>query len=342
MAGWTSRGIVLVALATTSGVVFPQVIARAPGALEQSQQPPASIRVRVDRVNVGVIVTDALGKFVEGSRKEDFHLFDEGVEQPVIDFAAIDEPAQVVLLVESGPAVYLLEGGHLLAAASLLNGLAAGDRVAVVGYAERPLPLLGFTTDKQAAASALGQLRFNLGFGDLNLSSCLGAVLDGLSIVSGKKTVVLLSTGLDTSPPPAWPALLARLRTGDVRILSVSLGGELRNPAPPKNKQKVSPDKIAAIAEGFAEADARLKAISGATGGRAFFPRNAKEFSAAYSQIAQLVRHEYSLGFAPPVNDGKVHSIEVRVGVLPAAPGSAAYRVDHRQAYLAPPPPNAN
>src|SRR5713226_6149724 len=100
-------------------------------AQETPPTPDQGIHVSVERVNVGVIVTDARGNFVGGLRREDFHLFDNTVEQPISDFAAIEEPAQVLLLIEAGPAVYLLEGGHLQAAHSLLNGLSSGDRIAV-------------------------------------------------------------------------------------------------------------------------------------------------------------------------------------------------------------------
>src|SRR6266581_3164510 len=132
-----------------------------PGDSQQNSQEQAqAIRINVDRVNVGVIVTDASGHFVEGLHRGDFHVFDNGIE----------EPAQVLLLIEAGPAVYLLEGGHLQAAHALLNGLSTGDRVAVVRYAESPQAILDFTPDKQAAAAAFDQLRFNLGFGSLNLS----------------------------------------------------------------------------------------------------------------------------------------------------------------------------
>src|SRR5467141_1912763 len=105
-------------------------------AQENQQQPNQTIRVGVDRVNVGVIVTDSRGHFVAGLRREDFRVFDNGMEQPLTGFAAIEEPAQVLLLIEAGPAVYLLEGGHLQAALSLLDGLSSGDCVAVVKYAE--------------------------------------------------------------------------------------------------------------------------------------------------------------------------------------------------------------
>src|SRR5216683_4704395 len=138
-------------------------------AQDNSQKQNQTIRVSVDRVSVGVIVTDHGGHFVEGLRREDFHIFDNGIEQALTGFATVEEPAQVLLLIEAGPAVYLLEGGHLEAAVALLNGLSNGDRVAVVKYADAPTALLDFTPDKQADLAAFGQLRFNLGFGSLNL-----------------------------------------------------------------------------------------------------------------------------------------------------------------------------
>lgn len=151
-------------------LLFP--ILRAP-AQENPAPQPEPIRVSVDRVNVGVIVTDSRGKFVEGLRREEFHVFDDGVEQPITDFAAMREPAQVLLLVEAGPAVYFLEASHLQAAQALLNGLSTGDRVAVVKYDQTPQPLLDFTPDKQAAAGALANVRYYLGFGTLNLAEPL-------------------------------------------------------------------------------------------------------------------------------------------------------------------------
>jgi len=47
--------------------------------------------------------------------------FDNGIEQPLTSFATIEEPAQVLLLIEAGPAVYLLESSHVWASYSLLS-----------------------------------------------------------------------------------------------------------------------------------------------------------------------------------------------------------------------------
>ena len=302
------------------------------------QQP--TIRVNVDRVNVGAIVTGMHGQFVEGLHREDFRVFDNGMEQPLTDFAAINEPAQVMLLIEAGPAVYLLEGGHLEAAHALLAGLSPEDRVAVVKYAEEPHALLDFTSNKQAAADSFGQLRFNLGFGSLNLSSSVLKVLPWLTQVPGKKTIVLLSTGLDTSSPKDSAMALQQLKVSDVRLLAVSLTGGLESP--PQGKKKKAPTAMSReTAQQFALANQLLKQMAEATGGRAYFPQSGKDFEAAYAEIAQLVRHEYSLAFTPPARDGLVHSIVVRIRAEQAsAPNTApsSFRVDHRQAYLAPGP----
>jgi len=310
------------------------------GAQERPPEKAQAIRVSVDRVNVGVVVTDALGNFVEGLRREDFHVSDNGIEQPLTDFAAVEEPAQVLLLIEAGPAVYLLEGGHLRAAYALLIGLSASDRVAVVKYAESPQAILDFTPDKQAAAAALEQLRFNLGFGSLNLSSSISKVLEWLTSVPGKKTIVLLSTGVDTSPANVSSAVLQQLSTSDVRLLAVSVAGGWQNPQAGSKKKAPAPGATQ-TAQQFEQADQVLKGMAEAAGGRAYFPTTTKEFDAVYAEIAKLVRHEYSLAFAPPAHDGVSHSLEVRVGVrqtpLPNVP-AVSYRVDHRRAYIAPAP----
>ena len=296
-----------------------------------------TIQVNVDRVNVGVIVTDGKGNFVQGLKRDHFHVFDDGVEQPISEFVPVEEHGQIFLLLEAGPAVYFLQDTHLFAADTFLNGLSAGDRVAVGRYAEAPVAVLDFTAEKQVAQAVLSGIRFNLGFGQLNLSSSLNTVLDWLAHVSGKKTIVLLSTGVDTSPQQAIEAIQARLQTCDVRILAVSVSGPMRDGKVGNQKQ------VQQTQQAFAEADARLRALSQATGGRAYFPQNAKAFPAIYKQTAQLIRNEYSLSYQPPQADGAVHRIEVKVD-LPSAPlknSLPGYRVDHRKAYVAPSAPAA-
>jgi VWFA-related protein len=318
-----------------TGFLLLALIAMLSAGIGNAQETPVAagqaIRINVARVNVGVVVTEEKGKFVEGIRKEAFHVSDNGAEQPITEFAPIEEPGQVLLLVEAGPAAYFLQGANLFAGDAMLKGLSAEDRVAVARYTDAPLGIQDFTTDKASAQGALSSIQFNLGFAELNLSSSLGSVLDWLARVPGKKTIVLISTGVDTSPAPAVAALQTRLRTGDVRILCVSTSGPLRN------GKRGGKAKIQQTQDEFAAADRRLQAIAELTGGRAYFPMNGKAFQDTYKEVAEIVRHEYSLAFALPAADGAIHSIDVKVDRSGATGKSAAaYRVDHRKGYQAP------
>ena len=292
----------------------------------QQQGPP--LKVTVNRVNVGVTVTNSRGKFVSGLQRQDFRLFDNDVEQPIANFLPVEEPAQFLLLIESGPSVFLFAKNHILAADALLTSVAPDDRVAIATYSRGLDLVLDLTADKSIARLALRSIDFRTGFGDLDLFSSISAAIDGLAPMPGKKTIVLLSTGLDTSSGINWESLLAKLQIADVRIIAVSLAGDLRKP---NKKKKLTANEKMARAElnkGFAEGDESLQQLSTATGGRAFFARNAKEFVNAYAEIADLLRHEYSLAFAPTSFDGRVHALRVEVD-------RAEVRVDHRPAYLA-------
>jgi Ca-activated chloride channel family protein len=324
-------------LLTFTGTFFvaPFSPAQAPG-----EAPTGNIRVDVARVNVGVIVTDPRNNFVKGLRREDFHLFDNGTEQPITNFASIEEPAQVLLLVEAGPGVYFLADVHIFAADAFLQGLSPEDRVALARYADVPTAILDYTPDKSQAQAALDTIQFNLGFAELNLSSSLNQVLDWLSSVPGKKSIVLLSTGIDMSPQPAIERLQSRLAAGEVRIICISMTGPLRNGKEGSRRQVLQNQQT------FDAADAYLRTLADATGGRAFFPNSAKAVQESYRQVAQLIRNEYSLAFAPPDADGAYHLIDAKVD-LPALPRTrpsaknppATYRIDHRKGYVAPKAP---
>jgi VWFA-related protein len=235
------------------------------------------------------------------------------------------------LLIESGPAVLFLAKDHVLAADAFLQSIPAADPVAIASYTRAPELILNFTPDKMAARLALQQLSFVNGFGDLNLSSSLATTIDWITSVPGKKTIVLLSTGVDSSPAETWKSVQKKLQTSDVRIFAVSLSADIRNPA--KMKKLTPQDRLnrAEVKEGFAQADHSLHELSEATGGRVYFPKDPADFMRAYNEIANLVANEYSLAFAPTSLDRQLHTLDVKVK-------TATYRVDHRQAYLAPAP----
>ena len=319
---------------------------------QQPERPPQEpLRVRTELVKLGATVLDKRGNFVPGLDRKRFRILDGGTDQPIVFFVPVEAPAHIFVLVETSPAVYLIHDEHLLAAYALLDGLAPDDQVALASYDESPRPLLGFTPDKAALLATLGQLQYMVGMGQLNCYDSLSAVLDWLAPVSGKRAIVAITTGLDTSPPAHWDALAEKLRRDDVVIYPVAIGGWLR--AHPERKARSmkntpksdAPTKEASSASGDAaiwdKADDGLRHIAAMTGGHAYFASSVREFPSLYRQIASALRHEYVLGISPQ-HDGQFHALKVEIldskgQPIPSGKGGPEYGVFARPGYLAPP-----
>jgi len=294
-------------------------------AQETGRTPQAGIRATTEIVKIDVSVLDRQGKFVAGLAQDRFRVLDNGIEQPVAFFAPIEAPAQVLVMLETSPAVYLIHAQHLTAAYALLDGLAPDDEVALVSYSQAPQAILPFTPDKSALAAALGRVQYTLGMGNLNFYDSISTVLDWIAPLHGKKAIVLLTTGLDSSPPERWDALAQKLKKDDTVIFAVALGGSLRHPPSAKKKKSKAapkPDETEGQANPvtFAKADAALLSLAKITGGHAYFPESPNDFVSIYREIASSLRHQYVLGIAPQ-HDGKFHSLTVQVLGADRQPG---------------------
>jgi Ca-activated chloride channel homolog len=287
----------------------------------------------VELVIAEVSVRDQHGVFRGDLDRTKFRILDNGIEQRLAYFSSADEPTHVAVLIETSPAVYLIQGQHVLAAYALLDGLAEKDQVALATYDQSARVALDFTSDRAAVTQALDGVQYFLGMGDLNFYDSLNATLVWLRKSPTKRALVVLSTGLDSSPESRWSALQTELRKTDVSVFTVALGGTIRN---------LKSKKPSGSAEAsFHKADKALREIAKDTGGQSYFPKNPDDFVAAYREISSQLRHEYLLGYYPPPHDGKVHSIEVRVvdahgRVLGSSASANGFRVFSRQSYLSP------
>jgi Ca-activated chloride channel family protein len=317
-------------LVASAFLTLTGILAAAGMPRKSAKRPQISVQVNV--VTVPAAVTDSHGNFIGRLSREDFRLFVDDAEQPIEYFSPEEAPAQILILLETGPAVYLLRDEHVGAALDLLAGLGSDDRVAVASYAETPRLLLDFTTNKQQAAAALGSANYDTGVANLNFYASMASALDWMASGDGKRAVVALTTGLDSSGPASWQQLEDKMRRSNVMVLPVGLGGTLRDVAVQHKSRSHEPAPPAGQDLSFAESNLALETIASETGGRAFFPRNARDFDDAYRRIAALLRHQYSLGFTAAASDGRYHAIRVEL----TGKRGREYRINFRRGYLAP------
>jgi Ca-activated chloride channel homolog len=313
-------------------------------AILRAQEAPASspqpLTASTEIVKVDASVLDNHGNFVGGLGRDNFRVLDNGAAQPIGFFAPVEAPAQILVILETSPAVYMIHNQHLVAAYALFDGLAADDQVALVAYDQAPHEVLKFTADKSALLAALDHVQYMIGMGDLNFYDSISGALDWAGPGTGKRAMVILTTGLDSSPPAHWDALVSKLRSEDVVIFAVALGGALRGESFKKSKKPAPPPSTSD--EAFAKADGALRSLATITGGRAYFPRSDQDFVPIYHEIASALRHQYVLGIAP-AHDGQFHALTVEPLDANGQPMNApskkpAVRVFSREGYLAPGP----
>ena len=322
-------------------------------ALSQGQPAAAtSLHTKTELVKLDVSVLDKHGKFVAELNPNQFHVFDNGAEQPVAFFEPMDAPAQILVMIETSPAVYLIHTEHLVAAYALFEGLAVDDQVALVTYSDKPRVVLGFTPDKDALFQAMNNLDYGIGMSQLNFYDSLASAIGWLPPAAGKSAIVLLTTGLDSSTASNWQTLVNKLRGSDVVIFPVALGGYLHGANRKSSKStggganaratEGSEPSSWSVAASFAKADDALRSLARITGGHVYFPESAEEFAAIYKEIGAALRHEYVLGIAP-AHDGQFHSLTVQVFAQGNGDGKRSavrpgWRTFAREGYLAPSP----
>ena len=80
-----------------------------------AQQPAGGVQqplqVTTEMVQIGVSVLATGGDFVSGLQRRNFRVLEGGSERPLVFFAPTDAPAQILVMVETSPAVYLIQTG---------------------------------------------------------------------------------------------------------------------------------------------------------------------------------------------------------------------------------------
>ncbi|MET0645488.1 MAG: VWA domain-containing protein [Pyrinomonadaceae bacterium] len=117
------------------------------------------VRVNASLVTVPVSVLDRDGRFISGLRQEDFRVLEDGVEQRIAYFAPVEQPFTVALVIDtSGSTRFRLEDIQD-AAIAFLDQLRPADRVIVVAFDDQVRVLSEATSDRGRLRGAIRQTR---------------------------------------------------------------------------------------------------------------------------------------------------------------------------------------
>lgn len=279
----------------------------ASGAAAQRVAP--AISVETELVHFDVLVTDEDGRVLAGLKQANFRVFDNGKPQPITNFATVDAPITIVMLVENSSAAY--EYFAYKAAywgSRFLDRLEPKDWVALISYDIRPHVRVDFTRNKAAVRQALSSFSYPA-FREANLFDALADTLDRLARVKGKKSILLITTGADTFSKSSLNQTYDHLRRSDVTVFCVGIA-EAEFMAAESRGQISSMGHLR-----YLQSKNQLQTFARITGGNAWFPRFEGAVPDIFESVAVILRNQYRLGFSPPdsARDGKYHKLKVVV-----------------------------
>src|SRR5690349_15841140 len=155
------------------------------------------IKVSTSLVTIPVSVMDRDGRYVPNLQKEEFRIWEDGVEQEVAFFQSVDKPFSVVLMLDTSPSTQFRLEDIQDAAISFVNQLRTDDRVMVVSFNDKIKILSEFTTDRSKLNRAIQGARTGDG---TRLYDAVDMVInEQLSRIQGRKAIVLFTDGVDTT-----------------------------------------------------------------------------------------------------------------------------------------------
>ena len=262
-----------------------------------AQQPQTQVfRSGTEIVDLYVTVTDRSGRLVPNLLQEDFEILDEGVVQEIVLFENAVRPITVVVMLDTSasmtPSLDLLMAG----AEQFIIRMLPDDKGKVGAFNDKIqiLPEAEFIGDRDALIRALDRLQFG---NPTRLYDAIGASIESLHGIEGRKVALIFTDGEDTQHKIGWRDALNMALTEEVMLYTIGLEMNYHN----------------GIRMVRSRPDGRLKTFAEETGGGYFELKDSDELGSTFTRVAQELHSQYVVGFAPSVQDGKVHELEVRV-----------------------------
>lgn len=293
---------------------------------QQPTQGGVSISVEVPLVTIEVAATTNNGDMITGLKRENFRIYEDGVPQQITNFGPSDSPITMVLVLEFGSRSYGLFG-YLAKYWSqyLFANLKQQDWIALETFDMRTRIEQDFTQNKEEVIAAINHLYFP-GFTESNVFDALLETTDRLKDVKGKKSIVLLASGVDTFSKHNLDQTMKQLRQSDVSIFCIGLGQFLTTRSNMGSLREMD----------YLQAENQLKTFSKETGGYAWFPRFEGEMPEIFRAVTGFLRNQYSISYSPSnrTRDGKFRKFKIELVAPDGSPLTILDQKGKKQKYV--------
>lgn len=283
------------------------ILVMSPSAMVAAQTPAPSsvanagdgqdeiIRVDTNFVTVPVRVVDRDGRYITNLRKEDFQIFEDGVEQEVAFFAPIERPFTIFLVLDLSNSMEFHKENLARAVNAFINLLHPDDQLIAVSFHQTESSVSTLIKPTRA-----GELQKEIKFKfrvdrdcDTRIYDVVDDSLNRMKKVEGRKAMVLLSDGDGFGVLATAKGTLHKAEEQNGLIYTVQFGTSHGEPL---------------------EGNAYMRDLAVKSGGR-YYHVDAMANTAPFAQIGDELRRQYQLGYYPktPLEAGKTRQIRVKV-----------------------------
>ena len=271
---------------------------------QRKPDPVKTVSVDVDVVLIPTTVTNDRGIYISGLDRENFHVFEDRVEQEITYFSTEDAPMSLGIVLDSSGSMNPISEAARRNGGACMNMGTEEDEYFLIVFSDKLKVNTDFTTD-------LRKLRLQLLSVNSKGSTALyDAIYAGLAKIregtNPRKALVVVSDGYDNHSRYSGKNVREALKETDVQLYLIGNEG-----------------------------DGSLTALAESTGGRSLSPRTRTfELGSICNEIVRNLKNQYLIGYRSTneTKDGKWRNVRVRLD----APGNIKLNVRHRTGYNAP------
>ncbi len=269
-----------------------------------------ALHIDVNLALVNVTVTDPYSRTVTGLEPDNFRIFEDNVEQEVVNFSSEDVPISIGVILDLSGSMANKLGKAKEAALQFCQTANPQDEFFLVGFNERAQLLSPFTSNvedlqsRMLSASAKGK------------TALLDAIYLGLSQMrgahSGKRALLIISDGGDNSSRYSEKDIKRFVREADTQLYSIGIFD-------PFEYRSRTPEEL--------NGPTLLSETTELTGGRAFSVENINELPDIAAKIGAELRNQYILGYRPSnkTHDARWRKIKIKLRVPKGLPPLSVY-----------------
>jgi Ca-activated chloride channel family protein len=283
-------------------------------ALPTDPEPQEVIKVETDLVPLDVIATDAKGRLVRNLKKEDFKLYEDGVERPIASFniekiEGAPRPVAIVFAIDVSGSMTPEEVARVSdAMREFSRRLADHPAVfALMTFGMHVKTIQSLTSDREKLERSFERLAHEPN----GMSThAYDAVDDAVRILARhapltkqhqmvKRAVVVITDGFPVGDVVSPETVIERANAADTSVYVVTMPSYTRVLASTKMVPLPTPLDVSGLVE--------------KTGGRSVYASE-NDMGPLFRAIAEEVASAYVVGFYPPPEnrkDGKFHTIRI-------------------------------